>query len=243
MIWRMRRGRTSPPWVPVRPAVLLLALAGPVGLAGCGGATPPPQTRPVVTFTGERVQADPEEMVEVDRWLRPQLDDQDRNAWVRLVQENQASYPWDGLELIGDSLAQISVQQGQGDAETPYILYAHFWLMAERDALETWLPEAADAEGFALEQAILRRIADVWLLGRAVFDTTPYGPLDEILYAHESGFLDEYMFATQPERFADEREAHFRQNPDREAAFRAWFLQTFESEEPRYLREGSPAGS
>jgi hypothetical protein len=205
-------------------------------LAGCAGSNALPQTRSLVTVTGERVQADPEAMVEVDRWLRPQLDQMSRDDsyTIRILQEDRATYPWDGLELMGDT-AQVTVQQGQGDAETPYRVYAHFRLMAERGELERWLPEAAEAEGFPLERAILVRTADLWLFGRAVFDTTPYGPLDEILFAHQSGFLDEFIFATQGERFEQERVAYYENQPEREAAFRRWFLQTFESEGPRFL--------
>lgn len=210
-------------------------------LAACAGTTPLPQTRSVITITGERVQADPEAMVEVDRWLRPQLDDIERNPdfLVRLLQEDRPLYPWSVLEITGDTV-QLSVQQGHGDAETPFLIYAHFRLMAEKDNLRRWLPEAfpeeeAPAQGFELERLILRRIADLWLLGRSVFDTSPYGPLDEILYASEGGWLDEFIFLSQPERFEAEARAHFQENPEREGAFRGWFQRVFEAEGPRFV--------
>jgi hypothetical protein len=227
---------------------LVVGLLGVGILAACAGTTPLPQTRSVITLTGERVQADPEAMVEVDAWLRPQLEDIERKGdRIRLLQEERPVYPWQTLEITGDT-AMVSVQQGQGDAETPFLLYAHFRLMAEEggEALAPWLPEAVPeegpaAEGFELERMILRRIADVWLLGRSVFDTTPYGPLDELLYANEAGFLEEFMLTSQPERFEAEAEAHFSANPERREAFRRWFLQTFEREGPGFLQE--PASS
>lgn len=224
---------------------LVTGLLGVVTLAACAGATPLPQTRSVITLTGERVQANPEAMVEVDAWLRPQLEDIERKGdRIRLLQEERPVYPWQTLEITGDT-ATLSVQQGQGDAETPFLLYAHFRLMAEEGELEPWLPEAVPeegpvAEGIDLERLILRRIADVWLLGRSVFDTTPYGPLDELLYSNEAGFLEEFMLTSQPERFDAESAAYFAANPERREAFRSWFLQTFEREGPGFL-EGPPS--
>jgi hypothetical protein len=224
----------------------LAGLLGVVLLAACAGTPPLPQTRSVITMTGERVQAEPEAMVEVDAWLRPQLADVERKGdRIRLLQEDRAVYPWKTLEIRADT-ALISVQRGQGDAETPFLLYAHFRLVAETgDAdLERWLPEAVPEEGpvatgVDLERLILRRIADVWLLGRSVFDTTPHGPLDELLYANEAGFLEEFMLTSQPERFEAEAASHFAANPERREAFRSWFLRAFEREGPGFLGEPS----
>lgn len=226
-----------------RPGAARLALTLLLGgvVAGCAGTPPLPQTRSLITITGERVQADPEAMVEVDRWLRPQLDDIERNPGflIRLLQEDRPVYPWQTLAISADT-AQLSVQRGYGDAETPFLIYAHYRLMAERGELNRWLPEAFPEEGPAaagldLERLMLRRIADLWLLGRSVFDTTPYGPLDELLFSNEAGFLDEFIFATQPGRFEAEAEAHFAANPDRADAFRRWFLRAFEAEGPRFV--------
>jgi hypothetical protein len=220
--------------------VALAALAAGSATACASGAVLP-QTRSVITITGERVQADPEAMVEVDRWLRPQLDDIERNWTIRLVEVPNALYPWAELEL-SETGGEIAVQRGFGDAETPYLLYAHFHLMAERGELGPWLPEAPDARGFELERAILARIASVWLLGRAVFDTTPFGPLDEILYASEFGFLDEFILMAQPERFEEERAAWARSHPGRADEFRDWFRRTFEADGPRFIRPSDPQG-
>jgi hypothetical protein len=224
-----------------------LILASLLFMAGCATTAPLPQPRSVITVTGERLTASPQSMADVNEWLRTQMIDIERNPsfLIRVIQEASTHYPWSTLELTGDT-AQITVQQGQGDPETPFLLYAHFRLMAERgpEALEPWLPEAHDATGFALERAILERIADVWLLGRSVFDTSPFGPLDEILFSREAGYLDEFIYAAQPDRFAAEAEAHLEANPEREASFRTWFARVFEREGPGFVREapdGAPA--
>ncbi len=224
---RLRRGGSG--GVSLALSALLLA-----GVTACASGSTLPQTRSVITLTGERVQADPEAMVEVDRWLRPQLDDIERNWTIRLVEVPRPLYPWAELEL-SETGGEIAVQRGFGDAETPYLLYAHFHLMAERGELAPWLPEAPEARGFELERAILARIADVWLLGRAVFDTTPFGPLDEILYANEFGFLDAFILTAQPDRFEEERTAWTRDNPGRAEEFRDWFRRTFEADGPRFI--------
>ncbi len=232
-------------WAKARPGrgITALFLAGILGgsMAACAGTPPLPQTRSVITLTGERVQAEPEAMVQVDRWLRPQLDDIERNPGflVRLLQEDRPLYPWGMLEITGDTV-QLSVQQGHGDAETPFLIYAHFRLMAEQGTLEPWLPEAfpeegSPAAGLELEELILARIADLWLLGRSVFDTSPHGPLDEILYASEGGWLREFIFLAQPDRFEAEATAHFGDRPEREAEFRRWFQRVFEADGPRYV--------
>ncbi|TVP46512.1 MAG: hypothetical protein EA350_06930 [Gemmatimonadales bacterium] len=239
---RIQKARRSVGTRGVGAMSFLLAMAT---LAACAGTPPLPQTRSVITLTGERVQADPEAMVEVDRWLRPQLAEIERNPdLVRVLQEDRPLYPWQTFEIL-DGTAQLTVQRGQGDAETPFRLYAHFRLMAETGELARWLPEAVPetedgragpaAEGLELERLILRRISDVWLLGRSVFDTTPYGPLDELLYSNEAGFLDEFILTTQRERFEEEATAHFEANPDRAEAFRAWFMRVFERPGPGFM--------
>jgi len=221
-------------------AVLVLATL----TAGCGGGAVTLQPRSVVNFTGERIQADPEAMAEVEAWLRPQLEDIERNPsfLIRLLREPEPMYPWSRLRIAADT-AQLALQVAAQDAETPFLIYGHLRLMEVREELERWLPESEELEGLQLEVAMLERVSDLWLLGRSVFDTQAHGPLDEIMYAKESGFLEEFVLLSQPQRFAEERAAHFQENPEREEAFRDWFLRVFESEGPRYVDsvdEGDP---
>lgn len=216
-------------------ATLLLVIL----TAGCGGGTVTIQPRSVVNFTGERIQADPEAMAEVEAWLRPQLEDIEGNPsfLIRLLREPEPLYPWSRLHIAGDT-AQLALQTAAQDAETPFLIYGHLRLMEVRGELERWLPDSQELSGLELERAMLERVSDLWLLGRSVFDTQAHGPLDEILYAREGGFLDEFILFAQPRRFAEEREGHFREHPEREEAFREWFLSVFESEGPRYVDSG-----
>jgi hypothetical protein len=205
-------------------------------LAACGGPPPLPQPRTVIVYTGERLNADPERMAEVDGWLRDQQHEIERDPsfLIRLLREEDAVYPWQTLELVGDT-AIISTQRTAADTETPFMSYAHLRLMAERDELERWLPDAAEARGLELEHAILERTADIWFLGRAVYNTQAYGPLDELLYAREGGFLNELILTTQVDRFEEERTRYFAERPEREEEFREWFQRTFERDGPGFV--------
>ena len=64
---------------------------------------------------------------------------------------------------------------------------------------------------------------------------TPYGPLDELAYAKEAGFLDAFIFTARPDEFAVRRAQWARANPGEVERFREWFLDTF-SREPKGLR-------
>jgi hypothetical protein len=205
-------------------------------VVGCGGGAATLQPRSVINFTGERIQADPEAMAEVETWLRPQLDDIERNPdfLIRLLREPEPLYPWSRLRISADT-AQLALQTAAQDAETPYLIYGHLRLMETRGELERWLPEAEGLDGLPLERAMLERVSDLWLLGRSVFDTQAHGPLDEIMYAREGSFLDEFILLSQPQRFQQEREEYFQEHPEREDAFREWFLRVFEAEGPRYV--------
>jgi hypothetical protein len=228
--------------VPVRVlmATTLLASAG----VACAGELPPPNTRPIIIFSGERIQPDPQRMAEVERWMRPQLEDIEFNPnfLIRVLQESVSRYPWSTLDLEGDT-ADIRIAASASDAETPYMIYAHFRLMQEQGALEEWLPEAEGEEGVGIELAILNRVSDVWLLGRSVFDTQPFGPLDELLWSNEAGYLEDFVYATQGDRFEEAGAAFRAANPDREEAFRSWFQRTFERDGPGFMSSGTESPS
>lgn len=206
-------------------------------MAGCGTTTSAPQPRSIIVFSGERISPDAERMREADSYLRSQLEDIEANPsfLIRLERQSDAAYPWDTLEMEGDT-ASISLQRAAVDAETPYLVYAHLHLMDQRGELLEWLPFRDEpVEGLDAEEAILEWVAEVWLLGRSVFDTQAYGPLDEVTYANERGFLRSFILATQPERFADERDAYTEENPDWEEELTAFFQLTFERDGPGYL--------
>lgn len=215
-------------------AVCLLFVVG-----ACAGTSPVPQPRTVIVFSGERIQTDGERMQEVEQWLRPALEDIDQNPsfLIRVHRQEEDAYLWDSTELVGDT-AIVHVQRAAADAETPHLIYAHLHLMAERSELGEWLAVARedDLEGLELEMAILRRVSDIWLLGRAVFDTQAYGPLDELLYAADRGLLTEFILATQGDRFEEERAAFTEEFPEWEGELTEFFQRTFERDGPGYLR-------
>jgi hypothetical protein len=174
-------------------------------------------------------------MAEVDQWVFQELEEieYDPSFLIRMALEDLARYPWDTLDLMGDT-ADIRLAAGASDAETPYQIYAHLRLIQGRGELTEWVPEAEGLTGFDVERAILRRVADVWLLGRTVYDTQPFGPLDELLWAHESGYLEDLIFATQGDRFPEAKADHAAGEPGREEAFRSWFRRTFERDGPGF---------
>lgn len=215
--------------------VLLVVLPA---LAACGGTATLPELRTVIVFSGERISPDPERLEEVEQRLRPQLEDIDQNPsfLIRVNREGSAAYPWDTLEMDGDTVS-ITVARAATDAETPYLVYAHLHIMAERDELGEWLPEAEEEGlvGLELEEAILRRVSDIWLLGRSAFDTQAFGPLDELLYARERGLLRSFVLATQGDRFAEDRERHAEENPEWEEELSDFLARTFERDAPGFL--------
>lgn len=218
-------------------ATTIALLMSPM-LGACGGQTPPPETRSVIVYSGVRLQPDAERMAEVESWLRPQLEEIQTNPGflIRMIREDETRYPWDGLEIYGDT-ADIHLQTTAADAETPYQIYAHLRLVQDYGTLEEWAPEAAGLEGLEAEEAILTRVADVWLLGRSVFDTQPFGPMDELLYSSEYGYLEDFILATQGDRFAEERERYLEERPERAEEFEEWLEATFERTEPGYLAD------
>lgn len=194
---------------------------------------PPP--RPVVIYSGARLNVDRERMQEVNTWVT----NEDRNIREDpsfLVAEVDLSaqaepYPWEGMRIQGDTV-WVPVPPRYPDTRLVYYIYGHLHLMVRMGRQEEWLPEAPDAVGFDLERAILSRTADAWILGRTVFGTTPYGPLDELAYAKEEGYLDAFIFTARPNEFAVTRAEWARANPDEGDAYREWFLDTFSREPP-----------
>jgi len=210
-----------------------LALAGLI--AGCGGGPPDiPTPRPIVNYAGARVRADVDRMREVNEWVTREQDNIVNDPGFMVVTGYAAEevYPWEGLEFAGDDTVRVRLDPRASDAKVVYEIYAHQHLMARMGRQEEWLPEAPTATGYQLERAILSRVADAWLLGRTTFDTQPYAPLDELLYAKEAGYLDAFIFTARPDEFAEARAQWARENPDAAERYRDWFVQTFNREPP-----------
>lgn len=209
-------------------AVLTLAVSA------CASAVQTiPEPRTIVIHSGARIQADHERLTEVNRWVTEEQDNivDDPSFWVITQVAADAVYPWEGLDIHGDSV-EVGVDPRAPDTRLVQEIYGHLHLMAAVGRQAEWLPEAPEATGYELERAILSRTADAWLLGRTVFDTSPYGPLDELIYAKEAGYLDAFIFTARPDEFASARGEWARSNPGQVDDYRNWFLQTFNREPP-----------
>lgn len=192
---------------------------------------PPP--RPVVIYSGARLSVERERMMEVNRWVMNEDLNirEDPSFLVYSDASRDEPYPWEGLRIDADSV-WVPIPTRYPDVSLVHQIYGHLHLMVAMGRQEEWLPEAPDAVGYDLERAILNRCADAWILGRTVFGTSPYEPLDELAYATEAGFLDAFIFTARPEEFAATRTEWARANPGEMARYRDWFLDTFSREPP-----------
>lgn len=201
---------------------------------GCAAAAPSvPQPRTIIVHSGARLRVEQSRMQEVNEWVTREQENivEDPSFLVSTRSAPRAVYPWEGMEIVGDTV-YVSVDPKAPDTRLVHEIYGHLHLMAAMGRQAEWLPEAPEATGYELERAILSRCADAWLLGRTVFDTAPYGPLDELIYAKEAGFLDAFIFTARPDEFAEERAAWAREHPGEMERYRAWFLETFNREPP-----------
>jgi hypothetical protein len=202
--------------------------------SACGsGLESIPAPRPVIIYSGARMTVERERMELVNRWVTAEninISD-DPSFWVLDQTVRAEVYPWDDLRMVADSV-WVSVPTAYQDARLVFYIYGHLHLMTEMGRQDEWLPEAPDAVGYDLERAILDRVADAWILGRTVFGTSPYGPLDELAYAKEADFLDAFIFTARPDEFAVTRTEWARSNPGEVERYREWFLDTFSREPP-----------
>lgn len=219
------------------------ALLVTLAIGGCGGQTELPPPRPLIVFSGARVTTTPERMRAVDQWLREEMKniDEDPTFLIETIMGDSTAFPWETLEIEGDT-ARIGYQAGAPEARTPYLIYAHLYLMKHMGRLDEWLPEVADETGYPLEKAILDRTADSWLYTRSIFDAAPHEPLDQILYAREHGFLEAFILTARKDDFAAEWEAWATGNTEESERYRAWFQETFGEDPPEPRAEAPPPG-
>ena len=208
-------------------------IAGALAAGACAGAYSLPTPRTLVNHSGARIYADEARLADIDTWVREQQENivVDPSFWIIERRSDMEMYPWDALTISGDT-AVVLVNASAPESGSFMSFYGHFHLMDTMNRLDEVLPEAPGAEGYELERAILSRISDAWLYGRAVFDMPPYGPFDELLFSHENGYLDAFILTARPEEFEEGRAAWVQEDPEREEEYRRWFLQTFESEPP-----------
>lgn len=201
---------------------------------GCSAANPEiPPPRPIIVHSGARIRADHERMKEVNEWVTraDRTITEDPSFWVIGQPAVEETFPWEGMEISNDTVS-LRVPLGGRDGSLVYQIYGFLHLMAEMGRQEEWLPEAPDATGYDLERAIMERVADAWILGRTVFDTQPFAPLDEIAYAKDAGYLDPFIFTARPDEFATSRAEWARAHPGKMEEYREWFVDTFNREPP-----------
>jgi hypothetical protein len=134
--------------------------------------------------------------------------EEDPSFLIEGVPAARETLPWQTLTInAANDTARYQYDRAHPDITTAFNVYAHLHLMKRLGRLAEWMPEHANADGYALERAIVGRLADAWLLGRAVFDAPAYQPLDELIYAQDAGYLDAYLLTARPTEFAAERAA------------------------------------
>ncbi len=222
-----------------RAASLLLVpalLAAPLALAGCGrGQVQLPPARPIIVHSGERLHVDADSMKVVHEWLTKTLDviDQDPSFWIISDPSTRAAYPWQAVTVVTPDSVRVEYERTHPDAQTSLMVYAFLHIMARRDSLSAFLPGApAGGDTFQVERAILDQVAQTWVLGRSVFSTGPYEPLDELMYAAREGWLDAFILTSRPDDFADARAAWEQAHPGRMEAYQDWFRKTFNRAPP-----------
>ena len=208
-------------------------IVGALAAGACAGAYSLPAPRPLVVRSGARVYADEARLDDIDIWVREHQENIVLDPSFLIVETRSAeeTYPWDGLTITGDT-AEVLVYAAAPESGSILSFYGHFHLMDKMDRLDEFLPEAVGTEGYQLERAILARVSDAWMYGRAVFDIAPYAPLDELMFSHENGYLDAFILTARPEEFEEERDTWLRENPGQEQEFARWFVETFETEPP-----------
>ena len=217
-----------------RRAVLIGFLLLVVVVGACGpGSTAIPSPRSVVIYSGARLNVDRARMEEVNQWVTAEERNirEDPSFWVIDDPVRTDAYPWENMRIQADSV-WVPVPVAYPDTRLVFHIYGHLHLMTRMGRQAEWIPEAPEATGFELERAILDRAADAWILGRTVFGTSPYGPLDELAYSKEAGHLDAFIFTARPDEFAVTRTEWARANPGETERYRDWFLDTFSREPP-----------
>lgn len=213
----------------------LLAAGIALVLPACGGGPGElPEPRPLVIQSGARLTVT--DMVrmrevydEVNHLL--QVIAQDPSFWIIAQPESRDVYPWETLELAPDT-ARVQYQRTAPDLRGTYEIYAFLHLMRDEGRVEEFLPDAVGADDWEYERAVMEKVADSWLLGRAVFDLAPYFLMDEVIYAQEAGLLDALLLNRRPVEFAEERAAWLAENPNADREFRTWYRETFGQEPP-----------
>jgi len=234
----MKRERSNhPPMQGIlarRVGPLVFGLLTVILIGACAqSVTVAPDPRPIVNRQGARLALDDDRAQEIYRWVDRQLQEIRENPsfWVITNSSTSDLLPWETLDLTptGDS-ATVQFPNTVPDVQQVYQIYAHLNITRTRGEIEEWLPGADSLAGWDLEVAIVDRMAEAWLLGRASYSFTPYVPVDQLVYASEEGMLEPLLLSLRGFEYPDARDAWLEANPEGEAEFRAWYRDTLGGE-------------
>ena len=188
-----------------------------------------PDPRPIVNRQGARLALEDDRAQEIFRWVDAQIDEIEQNPsfWVISSPSSSDLLPWETLDLTttGDS-ATVQFPTTVPDVRQVYNIYAHLHITRVRGTIADWLPGADTLSGWDLEVAMVDRMAEAWLLGRASYAFTPYPPIDQLVYASEAGMLEPLLLSLRGFEYPEARDAWLAANPTGEAEFRAWYEST-----------------
>jgi hypothetical protein len=188
-----------------------------------------PDPRPIVNRQGSRLALEDDRAQEIFRWVDAQIDEIEQNPsfWVISSPSSSDLLPWETLDLTatGDS-ATVQFPTTVPDVSQVYQIYAHLHITRVRGTIADWLPGADTLTGWGLEVAMVDRMAEAWLLGRASYTFTPYPPIDQLVYASEAGMLEPLLLSLRGFEYPDARDAWLEANPNGEAEFRTWYEAT-----------------
>lgn len=219
--------------------IVVVALASTLLPACASGPGQLPEPRTLVIQSGARLTVeDPPRMQRIYDEVNHQLQViiNDPSFLIAAQPDSRDLYPWETLEIVPDT-ARLSYQRTAPDIRSAFEIYAHLHLMRAEGRVEEWLPGIEIADDWAFERAVMERVADSWLLGRALYDLSPYRLLDEFIYAQDAGLLDALLLNLRPVEFSEAREAWLAENPGAHDEFRSWYEETFDREPP-----GPPTG-
>ncbi len=218
----------------LRPLLVCMSLF----LGGCRTPDVVPSPRSLIIRSGARILPQEERIKEIDSWVRPQQENirNDPTFWIIGKESSEDLYPWDSLKISSDT-AEVLAPTSVPEAWSILSMYGHFHLMKKMGRIREFLPEAIgidgkEAEGYELEKLIMSRLSDAWLFGRSAYDMSSYGPLDELMYAKENGYLEAFILTARATEFKSERALWAKQNPVKGSEYQAWFLKTFERKPP-----------
>ncbi|HEX9885288.1 MAG TPA: hypothetical protein VGA70_02325, partial [Longimicrobiales bacterium] len=127
-----------------RAGLILCALAGGLLSGACGAGVrsiPPP--RPLVVFSGVRLQADSARLQEVHGWAVRLSDavETDPSFWLITDNVPEEAYPWETIEFRGADSVRIAWEPSAADVQGAYWVYSFLHLMTRMDRMDEWFPD------------------------------------------------------------------------------------------------------